>query len=65
MVGGSLWVLISKLYTYLLLGRGRDRMVVGFTTTHPISAYYHYSCDFESHLLRDVLNTTLYDKVCQ
>jgi hypothetical protein len=33
MVGGSLWVLINKLYTYLLLGRGRDRMVVGFTTT--------------------------------
>jgi len=21
--------------------RGSDRMVVGFTTTHPISAYHH------------------------
>jgi hypothetical protein len=26
---------------------GCDRMVVGFTTTCAISAYYHYSCEFE------------------
>jgi hypothetical protein len=45
--------------------RGRDRMVVGFTTTYVISAYYHYSCEFESHLWRGVLDTTLCDKVCQ
>jgi hypothetical protein len=25
--------------------RGRDRMVVGFTTTYAIRAYHHYSCD--------------------
>ena len=28
--------------------RGRDRMVVGFTTTFAISVYHHWSCDFES-----------------
>ena len=27
--------------------RGRDRMVVGLTTTCAISAYHHYSFDFE------------------
>ena len=27
--------------------RGRDRMEVGFTTTCAISAYHHYSCEFE------------------
>jgi len=24
--------------------RGRDRMVVGFTTTHAISVYHHWCC---------------------
>ena len=28
--------------------RGRDRMIVGFTTTYAISAYYHWCCEFES-----------------
>jgi len=27
---------------------GRDRMVVGFTTTYAISIYHHWCCDFES-----------------
>jgi hypothetical protein len=27
--------------------RGRDRMVVGFTTTYAISAYHQRSCEFE------------------
>jgi hypothetical protein len=27
--------------------RDRDRMVVGITTTCPISAYHHKSCEFE------------------
>ena len=27
--------------------RGRDCMVVGFRTTCVISAYHHYSCEFE------------------
>ena len=31
-----------------LFRRGRDHMVVGFTTTCAISAYHHQSCDFES-----------------
>jgi len=28
--------------------RGRDRMVVGFTTTYAICAYHHWCCEFES-----------------
>ena len=45
--------------------RGRDRMVVGFTTTYVISAYHHWSCEFETRLWRDVLDTTLCDEICQ
>ena len=40
--------------------RGRDCMVVGFTTTCVISAF----CDFKPRSWRDVLDTTLCDKVC-
>jgi hypothetical protein len=29
----------------------RGRMVVGFTTIYAISAYHHYSSEFESRLL--------------
>ena len=28
--------------------RGRDRMVVGFTTSYAINAYLHQRCEFES-----------------
>jgi hypothetical protein len=28
--------------------RGRDRVVVGFTTTYAISADHHWCCEFES-----------------
>ena len=28
--------------------RGRDHMVVGFTTTYVIDAYHHWCCEFES-----------------
>jgi hypothetical protein len=28
--------------------RGRDRMIVEFTTTYPVSAYHHWCCEFES-----------------
>jgi len=45
-------------------GRRNYRMVVEFTTC-AISAYHHYSCEFESHSWQGVLNTTLCDKVCQ
>ena len=27
--------------------RGRDRMVVGFTTSYAIGAYHHWCCEFE------------------
>jgi hypothetical protein len=55
------------MYSYIYRGchRGRDRMVVGFTTTCAISAYHHYSCEIEPCLWRGVLDTTLCDKVCQ
>ena len=47
---------------YRLRGRrGRDRMVDGYTTTCAISVYHHWSCEFK----RDLLDTTLCDKVCQ
>ena len=41
---------------------GRHRMIIGFTTTCAISAYNHYSCEFEPCSWRGVLDTTLYDK---
>ena len=34
--------------------RGRDRMVVEFTTTYAISAYHHQCCEFESRSGRGV-----------
>jgi len=34
--------------------RGRDRMVVGFTTTYAIGAYHHWCCWFESRRRRGV-----------
>ena len=40
--------------------RGRDRMVVGFTTTYPISAYHHWCCEFQSRSGRGVQH-----QVCQ
>jgi hypothetical protein len=44
--------------------RGRDRMVVGFTTTCEISACHHYSYELEPRSWRGVLDITLCDKVC-
>jgi len=41
--------------------RGRDRMVVGFTTIYVISAYHYWSCEFESRSWRNVFDTTLCD----
>jgi hypothetical protein len=43
--------------------RGRDRMVVGFTTTYPISVYHHYRCEFVPGSWRGVLDTTLCDTI--
>jgi hypothetical protein len=39
---------------------GRDRMVVGFTTTYAISAYHHWCCDFESQSGRAGLYITIF-----
>jgi hypothetical protein len=48
------------------LDRGRrGRMIVGIITIDTISAYHHYSCEFESRSWRGVLDTTLCNKVCQ
>ena len=44
--------------------RGRNRMVVGFTTTCTISPYHQWSCEFEPRSWRDVLDTILCDNVC-
>jgi len=40
--------------------RGRDRMVVGFTTTYAISTYHHYRCEFESQSLYISVHGELY-----
>ena len=40
-------------------------MVVGFTTTCAITAYHHYNREFEPRSWRGVLDTSLYDIVCQ
>ena len=44
---------------------GRDRMVVGFTTTYVISAFDHKRCMLESRSWLDVLDKALCDRVCQ
>jgi len=43
--------------------RGRHRMVVGFTTTYAISAYYHWCCEFERQSGRGVQRYVI--KVCK
>jgi len=50
-------MLIFNLYQSLMtigfMGhRGRDRVVVGFTTTCAISAYHHLGCEFEVYLIQ-------------
>ena len=40
-------------------------MVVGFTITYAIGGYLQYHCEVESRLWPGVLDTTLFDKVCQ
>ena len=45
----------TKVWHYINRGCcGRDRMVVGFTTTYAISAYHHWCCEFESRSGRGV-----------
>jgi len=58
-----LYIQVHRLY---LRGyRGRDRMVVGFTTTYAISTYHNERCEFESRSWRGVHGATLSDKACQ
>ena len=45
------WIDI-KLSLILRGRRGRDRMLVGFTTTYSIDAYHRLCCEFESPSLR-------------
>ena len=50
-VGGSykfIWILGIGKFFYIRDCRGRDRMVVGFTTTCTISDYRYYRCELES-----------------
>ena len=44
---------------------GRDRMVVGFTTTYVINAFDHKRCKLESRSWLGVLDKALCDRVCQ
>ena len=64
-------MLVDRLSKYHLLTsnrwrgcRGRDHMVVGFTTTCAISAYHHWCCEFEPRSWRGVLYTTLLSVTC-
>ena len=50
----------TKRQVVLKVRRGRDRMMVGFTTICAINAYHHVSSN-----RRGVFNATLCDKVCQ
>jgi hypothetical protein len=55
--GSNYYILFKcvKLFHLCCRGRrGRDRMVVGFTTTYAISAYHHECCEFESRSERGV-----------
>jgi hypothetical protein len=58
------WINICYI-CYITGRRGRDPMVIGFTTTCAISSYYHWCCYFEPRSRRGVLDTTLCDKVWQ
>jgi hypothetical protein len=58
---------IHSISTFIFHFRGRrgsDRMVVGFTASYVISAYHHWSCEFEFRSCRGVLDTIISDKVC-
>ena len=57
--------LFSKNQT-LFRGRcGHDHMVVGFATTYAISAYHHWSSEFEFRTWLGILDITFCDKVYQ
>jgi hypothetical protein len=45
---------IAFIFIFMWGRRGRDRLVVGFTTICAISAYHHWYCEFESRSGRGV-----------
>ena len=51
----TIWIYIIIVFVFCSINWycrdrcGRDRMVVGFTTTYVISAYHHECCELESH----------------
>jgi hypothetical protein len=49
-----MWSFVIILHPCLTCHRGLDRMLVGFTTTYAISAYYYWCCEFESWSERGV-----------
>jgi hypothetical protein len=69
----TFWLDIFQVQVYTVYWLGdfgvgsscRDRMVVGFTTTYAISAYYHWCCEFKSRSGRGVQLYSLYAKFCQ
>ena len=56
---------LSALLLEIRSHRGRDCVVVEFTTACLISVYHHLTFEFESFPCQDVLDTTLWDKVYQ
>ena len=57
--------MIKKLFAILILCHGRDRIIVGFTSTYAISTYHHLKCEFEYRSWRGVLDITYCDKGSQ
>jgi hypothetical protein len=45
--------------------RGRECILIGFTTVYAISVFHHTRCEFESRSWCGVLDTTLCNTVCQ
>jgi len=54
---------IPECTEHMFKRRGRDRIVVGFTTTYAISAYHYKRCEFEPRSWRGVLDKTICNKV--
>ena len=54
------WILL-KVYVVVIVWYSDLQLPIAYA----ISAYHHWSCEFETHSSRDVLDTTLCDQVCQ
>jgi hypothetical protein len=51
---------LVTIHQVIRVRHGRDRIIVGITTTYAVSAYHHRRCEFESHVY--VWWTNLHDK---